>query len=177
MSLPALTFVALLPLALLPAPPAAAQAPAAGGMHTAPGKPLRVQRPSGAGYSPARAVAPTVLPRFWAAPDSATRAAQQRQLWLHLARKLSYPPLVLRDAAEGPLPTGEFQFRLVVNPDGSVQPPALRRRRLVLAESAYKASSLQALEAEVRRVFASTRFEPATRTDTLTLPVVFNPNP
>ncbi|RAK69890.1 hypothetical protein [Hymenobacter edaphi] len=155
---------------LVPSLPLLAQT-RSGSVHTAPGKPLLLQRGQPAAYSPAKP--PVVLPRYWALSDSAQRVAAYRRLHAHLQKQLRYPVQVLRDSEGWAIPSDLFRFRFVVNPDGSTQPPTLTARALTLAESAYKPSMVQALAAEATRVLGALHFAPAAKADTLTLPIVF----
>ncbi|TLM96594.1 hypothetical protein [Hymenobacter jeollabukensis] len=163
--------LAFLLLVALPAHLVLAQQ--SGGVHTAPGKALRVQRGLPPPYVPDKAPQPPLplveVPRFWLPIDSIQRHEQRLLFWRSLQGKMQYPAPALRAQAEG-----KFTFRLVVGPDGVVQPAVLVRRSFTIAEPAYEPAALAAIEAEGQRVLARLRFASAPRADTVFVPLTFS---
>ncbi|WP_400191061.1 hypothetical protein [Hymenobacter sp. B81] len=147
-----------------------------GSLHTAPGKPLKLQSGNVAPYVPARPPsAPVILPRFWTTKDSTQWALGYRRMYSQLFRRLTYPADALMKANSNGPPSGSLLFRYIIAADGSVQSITLAERRLTLAESAYPPETLQALEQAGKHALGSLRFAPAAQPDTMRLRINFNP--
>ncbi|WP_149867200.1 hypothetical protein [Solirubrum puertoriconensis] len=168
-----LRWVALLPiLALLPLS-ARAQTPRPGSLHTAPGKPLHVQRGKPEPYIPARP--PVVLPRFWLTKDSAQQVGEMRRVYSQLMRKLPYPEDAYRQANSNGPPSGIISFRLVVAADGSIHSITIPESQLTLTEAAYPPETMQALENAGKSALGKLLFAPSGKPDTVQIGVNFVP--
>lgn len=142
------------------------------GLSTSPGMPLVVGQRATTPYNSSGNTLPLrVLPRFWHTPDSVARATQEAAFTRFVSSRTRIPEAVFRQSLKENDIRGQFYYRLIINPDGSLQPPILLLKRFTLAESSYSPEFIAALEQVVRRNVGTLQFAPAAAPDTVVVPM------
>ncbi|TGE23968.1 hypothetical protein E5K00_01770 [Hymenobacter aquaticus] len=166
----------LFPLMILCATAGPLVAQSGAGVHSAPGMPLSVGHKVRTPYSPARVLAPVVLPRSWHLTDPAARRAASFKVVSYLTQRMRWPKeaLQLMSAADTAIQV-QFVFQLRINADGSILPPRLLQRNFALEESRFSPTVVAALEKEANRIVSTMRFSPATLPrDSIAVPLTYS---
>lgn len=142
------------------------------GIYTSPGSPLIVGHRATTPYNSTGSSLPVkIVPRFWHSSDSVAKATQSAAFLRYVAQRTRIPKNILPRTNQDSEFSARFFYRLIINADGSLQPPTLIQKRFALAESAYSPELVSALELAVRQNVGSLRFSPAAAIDTLIIPM------